>query len=252
METYVQIADQIEVNINGAGFNLSNVYQSYETSQDRQVDVGIDVGNVKVGLAIDGFVGAVGRAGGSKLNASFSTSKIDIGIKGLEIKNTISGLAVKNLNAPASTDTFIGPAKAKLITAAMIRDWGIHAIKTGYASAAAIRARLLEGRAQVFRAMKKGLLELKNQASVSHIMALALNASPFSVAMGGFTAGAHFNTNGQGGLTAGAQMKQQLIEDLSVSEIGDHVDEDGDDARIPEAHQGVATDVRDSVSGRAG
>ena len=250
-ETYVQVAHQTEVNINGFGYNLSTVSGSYETSQDRQIDVGLDVAQTKVSLATDGFVGTVGRAAGSKIDASYAGSTIEIGIKGLEIKNTISGLAVKNENTPVDEETTIGAAKTTFYNG-VIWDWGVHAIKTGVNSALAyIKAELLKAAAGLTR-MYTRIMEMKQQLLAASVRGVRLLAAPFSVMMGAFTAGAHHSSHGQGGLTSGDQMKKQLIEDFSLSDIADHVDEDGDDARIPEAHQGVATDVRDSVSGRTG
>ena len=249
VENYLQVGIQWEVNVNGCGVSQSIVNGTFETSSDKQVDIGVDVMGVGASFDSDGLVVTLGRAAGSKMNTSLGTLDFNFGVTGLELKTSVAGLKTEHTAKPNEDHFEFGAGTVEFHAAAIGSFLETVPIKTWVDVSPATSAGTTGAKTQVFGVQTK-TNEVANSGAETEIV-------PAEMLAGGSEAGAAGFDNGTGSTGSSTATNEEAHTDVAEgqgdsSEVGDHVDDQNNDTRQAPAHSGQNNDVRDSVSGSTG
>ena len=250
VESYLQVGFQSEVNVNGCGVSKSIVDGTFETSSDKQLDIGIDAMGLGASFDTDGLVVTLGRAAGSHINMSVGALDFNFGVTGLELKTSVAGLKTEHKAEPDENNFTFGAGTVEFQAAAYAYIIQAVPVKTESDAGAATGSQLAQATAETTE-MAIGPNGINNTGGAAEHSGMELSTGGSQAVAAGLDVntgetGPPPTTTNEEAHTDGAEGPG------GSSEVGDHVDDQNNDTRQAPAHSGQNNDVRDSVSGSTG
>lgn len=249
VENYLQVGFQTEVNANWCGVSQSIVNGTFETSSDKQLDVGIDAMGVGASFDSDGLVVTLGRAAGSHIKTSYGTLDFNFGVTGLELKTSVTGLKTEHTAKPNEDHFEFGAGTVEYHAAAFASLIDVKPVEAQSDASLATAAETTGATTQIMQV----------QNGTNQVVASGADAETAGTEMlaGGTDAGASGLDSGTGSTGSTTATNEEAHAEVAEgqgdsSEVGDHVDDQNNDTRQAPAHAGQNNDVRDSVSGSTG
>lgn len=249
VENYLQVGFQTEVNANWCGVSQSIVNGTYETSSDKQLDVGIDAMGVGASFDSDGLVVTLGRAAGSHIKTSYGTLDFNFGVTGLELKTSVTGLKTEHTAKPNEDHFEFGAGTVESHHAAFASLIDVKPVEAQSDASLATAAETTGSTQQIVQ-VQTGTNQVAASGGDVETVGMEMLAGTSDAVASGLDIG----TGSSGSSTAtNEEAHTEVAEGQGdSSEVGDHVDDQNNDTRQAPAHAGQNNDVRDSVSGSTG